>query len=372
MTVLPCAQAAAIAKAGYSSIMRAARAAGTQTPRKEAERTRRSATGSLLSSAAGGCVTKAMSAPISRSVSMKPVRVGLTPTPLSVTSESSHRVAAKMRKAAELASPGTESFRGALKAPPPSNTSRRPPPSNASTPSGAPQARSMRSVWSRDKKGSMISLRPCAQNAKSNNALFTCALALCKRQRKGKGRLKPVSVKGSVRPLCKCALTPALASGASTRSIGRARKLRSPSRMQGKGAAASRPHSNRALVPELPQYRTSAGSANAPAPAPKTCHRGSSFVPALSMRTPSARKIVSVAKTSSLSSNPEISVLPKHRAERISARCEIDLSPLTRTSPESARLGEAIRRDTRWDRKTKAGLTRRDDSGKERRGSRGG
>ena len=66
MVVVPSAQAAAMARIGYSSIIEGARSGGTATAVRALERTRRSATGSPASIRR---FRKVMSAPISIRVS---------------------------------------------------------------------------------------------------------------------------------------------------------------------------------------------------------------------------------------------------------------------------------------------------------------
>src|SRR3954468_20737956 len=98
ITVMPSAKLAATARTGYSSIMDGARAAGTSIPRSADPRIRTSAISSppsLRTSSAS------MSAPISRSVTISPVRSGLVMTAVRMTSEPGTIRAATIGKAAE-------------------------------------------------------------------------------------------------------------------------------------------------------------------------------------------------------------------------------------------------------------------------------
>src|SRR5262249_51628320 len=82
-----------------------------------------------------------------------------------------------------------------------------------------------------------------------------------------------------------------------------------------------------------------AGCANPATPTP-CAHQAPS--PVRSSRAPSARSASAVRKTSSPSSRPEMRVSPTVSAAKISARCEIDLSPGTRRRPFSGRLLRAL------------------------------
>ena len=104
MRVVPSAKEAATARTGYSSIIEAAREAGTRTPLSLLERTVMSPTSSPPSERR---LPILRSAPISSSVSRSPVRVGLSITVVTVTSESGVMSAATIGNAAELGSAGT-------------------------------------------------------------------------------------------------------------------------------------------------------------------------------------------------------------------------------------------------------------------------
>ena len=98
------------------------------------------------------------------------------------------------------------------------------------------------------------------------------------------------------------------------------------------GLVAMQPMISRTPVPELPQSITSAGSAKPPTPTPSTVQAPG---PVRVTVAPKACIALAVSSTSCPSSSPVISVRPTDSAPRISARCEIDLSPGTAATPES-------------------------------------
>src|SRR3989442_6284690 len=102
--VSPWAQAAATQRIGNSSIVLGIRSGPIVNPCRGAERTRRSATGSPACTRG---FRSSMRAPISCRTSRTPFRVGLTPTPVIVTSDSETSEAATRKKAAAERSPAT-------------------------------------------------------------------------------------------------------------------------------------------------------------------------------------------------------------------------------------------------------------------------
>src|SRR6185312_4740097 len=88
-------------------------------------------------------------------------------------------------------------------------------------------------------------------------------------------------------------------------------------------------------VPELPKSSAEAGWAKPATPTPRTCQANG---PVRSTFAPSARMDLAVLRTSSPSRRPEIRVSPTESAPRMRARCEIDLSPGTRTFPDRGPL----------------------------------
>src|SRR6266508_4228349 len=140
--VVALAKLAATARTGYSSIMDGARAAGTSTPRSIEARTRKSATSpppALRMS------STSISAPISRSVTMSPVRNGLVMTSVRITSEPGTINAATMGNAAEDGSAGTTTGAGASSGSP-RTVILRPCAPSASILTSAPKCLSRRSV----------------------------------------------------------------------------------------------------------------------------------------------------------------------------------------------------------------------------------
>ncbi len=133
---------------------------------------------------------------------------------------------------------------------------------------------------------------------------------------------------------------PIRSSGSSTRRMGRLRSEASPSKVAAIGQPATAPSISRQPVPELPKSRALAGSAKPPTPTPCTRH---SPAPRRSTCAPSAATALAVLSTSSPSSRPLMRVSPTASAPNISARCEIDLSPGTRTRPFSGPARRAVR-----------------------------
>ena len=132
-----------------------------------------------------------MSPPISISVSIRPVRVGLRSTFSTVTSEPSTISAATIGKAAELGSPGTTITCGFRDWRRRRGGSARAPSSPGSISIAAPKAASMRSVWSRVGAGSMTVVVPGELSAASSTADFTCAEAPAGGTRSGSARPAP-------------------------------------------------------------------------------------------------------------------------------------------------------------------------------------
>ncbi len=174
ITVAPSAKAAATARTGYSSIIDGARSSGTVTPLRDEERTRRSATSSPP--ARRGFMTS-ISAPISCSVRIRPVRVGFISTLRMVTSEPGTRSAATSGKAVEDGSPGT-SITWPVSLPRPSRRIVRTPSASVSTVRFAPKPCSIFSVWSRVITGSMTVVMPGVLRPARRTADFTCAEAI--------------------------------------------------------------------------------------------------------------------------------------------------------------------------------------------------
>ncbi len=123
---------------------------------------------------------------------------------------------------------------------------------------------------------------------------------------------------------------PIKASGSVTRRIGRFDSEASPTRVLSNACPASNPASSRMPVPALPQSSGRAVPRKPCRPTPRTTRSPAEGV---SMRTPNCDNTAAVARVSSPSRKPLIRESPSAMAASISARCETDLSPGTRTLP---------------------------------------
>src|SRR5262245_42538408 len=159
----------------------------------------------------------------------------------------------------------------------------------------------------------------------------------------GMGSRAPASVRGSSPPsVMRAACAPISSRGSRMRFIGRLRRLASPSKVAVTGQPPTAPMTRRQPVPELPQSSAPAGSRKPPTPTPRTRHWPSAT---RSTSAPSARIALPVLSTSSPSSSPDMRVSPTVSAPKISARCEIDLSPGTRARPLRAPARRAVSGD---------------------------
>ena len=143
ITVSPSAKRAATARIGISSMRRGMISPPNDAPRRDADRTR-------MSASASRSLQIMIFAPMSDNTSRIPVRVGLTPTSCRRMSLPSIRDAATSQYAAELMSPGTQISSGANSSSAGSIVTFVPSRSIL-----APKALSIRSVWSRESAGSV-------------------------------------------------------------------------------------------------------------------------------------------------------------------------------------------------------------------------
>ncbi len=123
---------------------------------------------------------------------------------------------------------------------------------------------------------------------------------------------------------------PISSSGSVTRRIGRLDNEESPTSVLSNACPASKPASSRMPVPALPQSIGCVAPRRPCSPAPCTMRSPSDGA---SIRTPSWASTAAVARVSSPSRKPRIRERPSAMAASIRARCEIDLSPGTRTLP---------------------------------------
>ena len=111
--------------------------------------------------------------------------------------------------------------------------------------------------------------------------------------------------------------------------MGRRLKLASPMNRAEIGSAATMPAMRRVVVPLFPQSSTSLGARSPRSPTPSTVMSGASG----GMAAPRRRKTSAVDATSADSRMPVMRDVPSPNAARMSARCEMDLSPGTRRAP---------------------------------------
>ena len=123
---------------------------------------------------------------------------------------------------------------------------------------------------------------------------------------------------------------PISASGSATRRMGLRISVSSPTSSLAKDCPASRPMSRRMAVPALPQSSGTDGACNPSRPTPWTVTRPDSGP---SIRTPIARNTLRVDRASAPSRKPVTRVVPSAIAPSMIARCEMDLSPGTRSRP---------------------------------------
>ena len=194
----------------------------------------------------------------------------------------------------------------------------------------APKCRSISSVWSRLASVSITMVLPgAARPARQHRRLDLgrrAPAAVDDRQRVARAGERE---RQAVRPSpARLTLAPISASGSRTRRIGRRRSEASPSNVAVIGNRRPRPSpaGNRC---RNCRNRGDRGSAKPATPTPSTRH-----APVRCAR-PRAERLHGVGglSTSSPSSRPEMRVGPTASAPRMSARCEIDLSPGTRTRP---------------------------------------
>src|ERR1700730_5429002 len=201
-------------------------------------------------------------------------------------------------------------------------------------------ARRSRSVWSRVATGSTTEVGPLAVSPASRSALFTWALGTESTWRRPCSRA-PVTVSGA-RPSRDSILAPMVRSGSTTRAIGRRLSDASPSRVADTQLPASRPSNRRMVVPEFAQSSAPCGGLNDLQPPPWT----RAGPPVRSILTPRPRRQATVAATSSPSGSPSMRLSPWAIAASIKARCAIDLSPGTRSSPATLVAGSTICADS--------------------------
>ena len=238
-------------------------------------------------------------------------RVGLTPTPRSVSSASGWIAAATSQNAAAETSPGTRSLDRTHRRPS-FETDRHRPAGPAARPRSrpaTPRARSIRSVWSRVATASRTVVRPSARSPASRIADLTWALGTGVATSTARSGVRPTTVTGGRESSDRAWSTAPIArSGSMIRATGRRRNESSPSRTLRNGSPARIPANSRRLVPELPQSRSAAGSRSPSTPGETTrydrrCRRRRRR-PCRSTVAPSAAQTAAVERTSAPSPAP--------------------------------------------------------------------
>ena len=327
IVVVPSAKQAASAASGSSSIASGTSPPPISVPRSRAARARTVPAGSPPRSPSTVASTPA---PIRSRIVSRPVRVGLRPTPVRVTSLPGTSSAPTRKKAAEEKSAGT-----AIRPP-----CRRSVAAIATVCparlSSAPAAFSIRSLWSRLGIGSTTRVSPSATRPAKSRQDLTWALAI------GSSYSIPVSgapaiASGGRRSSRQERSAPIDRSGPTMRSTGRSRIESSPSSSQvPPGWPASQPGSSLSRVPALP---TSIAALVAPC-RPMPPIRISPATPsAPSTRAPSASTAASVERVSAASRKPSIELSPSAIAAISAARWEIDLSEGGRRVPRRGPTG---------------------------------
>ena len=152
---------------------------------------------------------------------------------------------------------------------------------------------------------------PSAYKPASSSADFTCALATGMRYSMPCRRRPPPISSGGL-PSCVRTSAPISRSGLATRSMGRCMSDSSPISVEAKDCAASNPANNRMAVPALPMSSACAAALSPCNPTPRTRTRAGS---GCSMRTPSARIALRLARQSSLARKPRTSLSPEASAD---------------------------------------------------------
>ena len=214
----------------------------------------------------------------------------------------------------------------------------------------APIAAIIRSVWSRDSAGWMTVVSPSAYSPAMRMHDLSWALATGISYSMPL-RLPPLNASGASEPPFRpitCA--PIISSGSRIRFIGLRRSDESPVITLKKCCAARRPETSLIVVPLLPEYRASSGSASPSLPLPEMLKNS------LSPEAPSAQRLLLyVLHAEALRRQPSIEVLssptqklettasPSEIAFSNAARCEIDLSPGGTTVPSRRELCWTVR-----------------------------
>ena len=130
-----------------------------------------------------------------------------------------------------------------------------------------------------------------------------------------------------------------MASGSVMRLIGRLLSEASPVNVAEIGWPATAPIKSLTPVPAFPKSSGASGGIKPPVPTPSIVIMPASEV----MFTPSARTASSVDNTSAPINKPATFVWPMAIPPKISARCDIDLSPGISISPDRPEMGEDVR-----------------------------
>ena len=266
------------------------------------------------------------------------MRVGLTPTPWSRSSESGSSVAATRNGAAEEKSPGTSMSSGARRLRRPDAGRERP--ARDTGPGSLQHALGVVAARGRldHRRRAAVRIEPRQEHARLDLCARHRRLVADRLQRPALDPERCVAIRRLDRGahLPQRRRRPARAAAGTGTRRRRARSVPS--------APASRPGSRRMRVPAFPQSMGLRGGPSPRSPTPPTRITSFSSLTA----APSAATACTVDSVSAERPNPRISLSPSATAPSRTARWEIDLSPGTPRSPRTLTAGSTLTPLAAW------------------------